>query len=270
MLIEIPVSRISRKILIHDYDHSRDEMTIIALPNSLLVQQLMLASRTAPAKTGEKICTVMMRVRVSDAMKKDVGSNMEGVGMYIHREHRQRMLSWILGSVKCGISAKQAIRNIYDHYDIDDDDFDADNIYRAWQRYVKHIRTRDTRPVPNEILFAPKKRKELPVVPEGLYANYVAESILMWMKERGGFDHHLLRCLRVYTMRLVGYRYADIAAKGKEWQGKDLVRMAQRWANVLETEPGHHALYLKIFGPMLASLGYDQNIGSKKYMRARA
>lgn len=70
-------------------------------------------------------------------------------GANLYHYHKRRIFEYVLANMDVNANAMQSIRTFYAIYDIEDDDYDMDSMYREWVRYYTYIRHVKTYPTPS-------------------------------------------------------------------------------------------------------------------------
>jgi hypothetical protein len=132
------------------------------------------------------------------------------IGDYLWRIHKRHIFTFILSHVLAGKSALSAINTFYEIYDIDDDDFDRDNMYREWTRYYyQYKKTAAT------TVTLPASSQSRPLThPDDIVAAVVAMHIdVFYMHRSQKLNAILIRKLYAYIyyehMRMTTYEIAE-------------------------------------------------------------
>lgn len=124
-IIELPVSRLSYKIIRHDYGHT---------PITLHQRHPLWAAIVLPPriKGRSEQCERFIPL----ALPPDVFIDRAAASRYLHNLHVERMMVWTQALHDNCLPARTAIQRFYDFYDLDDSDYDfSQTAYKAWQRW---------------------------------------------------------------------------------------------------------------------------------------
>lgn len=132
MDIILPVSRISRKILIHDYQAE----PIAPRPRDLLYHQLCYG-RFPNLQWNRyfKILNSEIKLILPKTYFGQHHAQLFQAGFMLYTSHLDMMLKWVEAQTFITGNAWGAIEAFYQKYDIDEDDFSIESAYKRWQRY---------------------------------------------------------------------------------------------------------------------------------------
>lgn len=135
--VHLPLSAFSRKILLAEYGGAEplepgradwlSDMLRIDRRDSGFQQRAVDALRTSLA------------INLPHALAEKVLEQGERIGVVIHRQHIEMLTRAMLAAATAGGQAKTAMLDFYNTYGIDDDDLEADTLYREYQRFRKKI-----------------------------------------------------------------------------------------------------------------------------------
>jgi hypothetical protein len=125
--IKINVHKLSFKVLMSE--------SLIGKDNEI---NLTSKSKIAPILTSSIIkssppCDIPLFI---DTNLKDINISAGGA---LYHFHKQQCLEYILHSLDVGQNAWAAMELWYNIYDVDDDDYSQESMYREWQRYYKRL-----------------------------------------------------------------------------------------------------------------------------------
>lgn len=60
-----------------------------------------------------------------------------GVGSSIFKYHKRMLFACMLSNLHHGVPASTSLKQFYEQYQITDDDYDSDNMYREWLRFYR-------------------------------------------------------------------------------------------------------------------------------------
>jgi hypothetical protein len=250
MIIKIPVSPLSKKILIAEYPSHEASSYIIANSHSLLYRQIAADLPLRYSKRSPLTTHIYVDAHIKGA--KDEAS-LTMVGLMIHQEHKDAVSRWIQATVASGDTASHGIRTFMDHYDLDEDDLPVDTTLRTWQRYVrKHV---DLISRPKEKILMPKvitKKKEI-TFDDDTFAHFIA-SIVEYIYDRDQrWNRRIVRNLQTYIIsqnnQLTAYQSADpIKALYSQ------VISARKW---IHKYPFVKEMYHKYYADIAASSQHD-------------
>lgn len=195
-MIRISVSRLSRKILIAEYPSHEKSGTIIAGSHSLLYRQM--AARLPLRDVKDIMLSETIDVVMSGIIHHPSHDDLRMVGIMIHQEHVSACMRWIQATVSAGHTASHGIRTLYEHYDLDDDDFNQETVRKKWQRYLR--RSIDLLHKPKSSLLETKGVKKLQLPDENRFAIFIADIVEMCYDSTHRWDHQRIRDLRIYHL----------------------------------------------------------------------
>ena len=83
---------------------------------------------------ADRLLTGTVSLEVSDSLAEHLRLKWRMVGLHLFRWHKDWMFRFAATRVRSGTSAKGAIREWLDLYDVGEDDYSADTAYKKWQR----------------------------------------------------------------------------------------------------------------------------------------
>lgn len=140
MLVQLPVTGLSRKILLAEYGSDPIKLTI----HDLLFQQLCYHRILKESNTSRLKGTLRATVGLclNGKLAKRVTRNGAQLGYHLYLYHRRLMMNYIEAQTGVGIPAKYALQNFYNEYDITEDDFDQETAYKYWHRHKARKKTK--------------------------------------------------------------------------------------------------------------------------------
>lgn len=133
-VIEIPVQPYVKKVLLKWYKqeplplHQNNMMgkSLIALLADMPSQQTLIK----PTIRGEKV-----RVQISIRLVPfyEMFENAFEMGFYFEKVVQHMMFTHVSAQVRCGVNALKALKDFYNLYGFDEDDYPFDTAYRMWQ-----------------------------------------------------------------------------------------------------------------------------------------
>lgn len=143
MTVSIPVSRLTYKMII--YHHTPDAKGVIHVTNRDFLSDLLShrwSEKLARVERMHQVCNLMIDISVSKDLYSKIKDYTYECGLHLHRYYRSMMLHYIWAQYQADLPAIEAIRNFYDEYDIDDNDYDTESCYRSWLRYKKEMESK--------------------------------------------------------------------------------------------------------------------------------
>ncbi|HNQ31624.1 MAG TPA: hypothetical protein PKJ68_04035 [Candidatus Woesebacteria bacterium] len=139
MIITLPVSRLSKKMLLSEYPCDERTALIKAGAHTLLCRQLRMKYRDKyqHLRTHELLVD---SVKISAPQMPPLSDAARAmIGYMVHQEHRMSIMRWIESAVILGHTASEGIRTFFERYDLDDDDLNYESVFRQWQRHKRRI-----------------------------------------------------------------------------------------------------------------------------------
>lgn len=164
----------------------------------------------------------------------------EHAGASLYHYHKRKCFEYVLACIDSKRSARAAIDQFYTIYDISDDDYDRDSMYREWTRYLADVRKIKTYPTHSgdRRTFVVSRIKGSG---RDIAAHIVAEHIALFYDSKDNFNHKMMHQLLTYV---------DVCIDGKKVKLPDRTRRdrIQKWKNYLHTYPELHNTYRKLTG----------------------
>lgn len=131
--ITIPVAPISRKILLTIHR----ELPIRLNNHDLLFHQLSYTRVRLQSNTQkhQKALTSSIAFVVSEKLASRLRNHVYEVGYHLYQQHKNKMMEYIEAQTEIDFEATASLKTFYNHYNIDEDDFDFETAYRYWKRY---------------------------------------------------------------------------------------------------------------------------------------
>lgn len=133
--LSLPIHPFSRRILLTEYGSAEP---IQIRPNDILFSMLSL---TQMRDRGNLIrlrdlLTAEVCFALDDGLATHISRRCQQVGYHLFRWHKDMLFRYVDVCLRRGgITAAQAIREFYEMYGIEEDDYSSDNAWRMWQRH---------------------------------------------------------------------------------------------------------------------------------------
>lgn len=249
-LITIPVSKFSRKIILCEYGPE----PIRVRPNNPLSDPLR-TQRTSTYFEAES-----MEVRLDASIEIVVGKSFAAMlvdprcnaSLALQRAHLAQMLNFVWALSKAGVSAANALRQFYDLYDLDEDDYAFDSAYRLFVRFKSNRANNHVKKygnifppsvLPNSRIFAGFGAVQMP--PDETRLGAVCAEIEAQLLELRrakkcrplAVPKTLLRQVRVFVFSTFGQRPYQILVKKFGVSKSQIYSDIQRVADFLQYDP---------------------------------
>jgi len=143
MIIQVPVSRLTFKMI--SYHYTPDKNGVIKITNRDFLSDLLShrwSEKLSRIERMNQVCNLMISISVSKDLYHKLKHYTYEAGLHLHRYYRSMMLHYIWAQYQTDLPAIDAIRNFYDEYDLDDNDYDTESCYRSWLRYKKDMESK--------------------------------------------------------------------------------------------------------------------------------
>lgn len=220
-IITVPLSKLTRQILLRDYKSLED----IRLSSYDYLHDLIYclpSSQVTPA-FREKILTESATFQVSDKMAHELQVHANRVGKAFHQYHEAMLQNFLTLADINGDGTKHTVELIYKVFNIDESDYSYDNVTRRAHR-VKNSRAFFAKKAQQVVRQNSQKITGVLTEDEVLSDSqlnriinkYFAENEHFFYTQKKKFKGLLLVKLRVYVYYTIGQRSAEtIATKFK-------------------------------------------------------
>lgn len=138
----LPVSPISRKILLHDYQQEP-----LTPSHTYVLYHQLCYSRSPHIQWSSyfKLLSAEVKVVLPSRFSLKGRDQLYQAGYLLYISHLDRMLHWVEAQTLITGNAWGAIEAFYEMHEIDEDDFSLESAYKRWQRYQDglHYNVRD-------------------------------------------------------------------------------------------------------------------------------
>lgn len=258
MIIEVPVSRLTYKMI--QYHHTPDKDGVIHISNRDFISDLLShrwQEKLSRVERMNQVCDLVIKISLSKDLSSKLKDYTYECGLHLHRYFRSIMLHYIWAQYQVDVPAIDAIRNFYDEYDIDDEDYDAESCYRSWLRYKKEMEAKPTRRMKVDAAKYQSKiatREQLDM----LITYIVSKQLGLFFSPTGetwidSTFRHVSLVLHFFHSGLEKKDYCD------KYQVyiRHLNRVLEKWEFMVKTTPDLLNTYRKGCEQAGLSLGYD-------------
>lgn len=130
-LLQIKVHALTRRVLLSELGHQEP----FALPNhSLVFQAFNTQFRRLGAERNQFTASVsfLLDERIADNAER----SLHRIATWLFAMHKQQMCWFVQGQTSTGkTTAKEAVKNWLDYYEVDEDEYSLDSAYKCWQRF---------------------------------------------------------------------------------------------------------------------------------------
>lgn len=190
MIFTLKVSALSYGILILEHPSHDRSGTIVASSHSLITK--LLNSRKPDTEQSTEHLNKEIHISITKKIN-PTETDLIGVGLLLHEEHRYALMRWVQSSVAAGTTASYGIRSFMHHYDLDDDAVNQETVLRTWQRYVRtHVELLQR---PKDVLLSAPTRAV--VWDENTFAHFIADIVEYLYKSNGQWNDKRLSALRL-------------------------------------------------------------------------
>ena len=121
-----------------------------------------------------------------------------GVGTLIFRYHKRMIFDWMRAQINAGINAWRALESFYEVYDIEDSDYDINNMYREWLRFSRPQSRANPAPEAAPVIVPRITRGDVDMAMEYIVATHIEDFIT---QAEGKFNYFLYRGIYYYLLR---------------------------------------------------------------------
>jgi len=241
MIIKIPVSTFSKKILLSEH---KEPIKLDA--RSIVYQQFNYphGSRISNLSKAKNTLNDTLSFRISGSLPKK-NPNIFLIGLNLHKFHQEQFIRFIYAQVLIGGQATDAIQHFYDLYGLNDEDYDTEAAYRRWQRFFRKKKiAANIKKNKHAIQLNHSKGGKTIYIPlsddevENQLGSFVLENINRFMNSRGKFDFHLLKHFKLYFYHMLGMRSAGDIAADMDIHLKTVYYSLKQAKIICQTDPG--------------------------------
>jgi hypothetical protein len=227
-IINLHVHPFSARILTTDF--GLPDQTYIYIPALDIHSNIISSRERRSCKTLTQEIEIHCHVR-------DVP---EHAGASLYHYHKRKCFEYVLACVDSKRSARSAIDQFYAVYDISDDEYDRDSMYREWTRYLGDLRKTKSYPTHSgeRRTFVISRIKGMG---RDIAAHIVAEHLSLFYDTKDNFNLRMMRQLLTYVDVVVDGKKVKIPARTK----RDRI---VKWKNYLTQYPQIHNTYRKLTG----------------------
>ena len=241
MTITLKVTPLTYAILMQENPAHEKSSTIIPSVQSPLIRLLTMSGPLPPRSTD--ILTHDIHIYTERTIPEPSDHDKVNIAHILHADHRAQVMRWMQSAVAAGQTASHGMRTFMHHYDMDDDAFNRESTFRAWQRWVRY--NTDVLAQPKEkIVSAPRR-----IWNEQHFEHFIADMIEYLYHDQCRFNYKRMRSLRLAAMnnhRRPGEKIITLDYKGstayaaitsaKRWI-KDHPKVKEAWQKYYPTVP---------------------------------
>ena len=136
--------------------------------------------------------TIAVTFYFKNNLVKDYSS---GIGTSIFKYHKRLIFLWMQAQRSAGRSAYKAMEDFYETYDITDDDYDRDNMYREWLRYSRERNNPEMISVPVQKKYT---KSDIDTLMEKIVHFHIEDFIT---QKEGNFNSFLYKQVYYFLLR---------------------------------------------------------------------
>lgn len=229
--IELRVHPLTRRVLLSEYG---------AEPLRIGQRDILYSALTTgqsfdrnDLRFANRLLSATITLEVNDVLAEHLRVKWRLIGLHLFRWHKDWMFRYTASMVRSGKSAKGAIREWLDLYDVGEDEYGADTAYKKWQRsgwffkeknpvfLNKLLKARGSKKVQKSGYYAKSKypRKAL-----SLYASEVKIELIA-AQAASNLSSQLRRTPKCLHQQIRAYFYKEIAGLTDEQIGEIIGRV---------------------------------------------